>query len=283
MQELIKKQDRSRIIRERIRTAMRHSQITQTELAEKTGVDRSTVSQVLMEDSVRVPNAHFIATTGEVLGVSADWLLGLTERPEKPSDLLAAHVKVTEAHRTAFDEQIIQWHHEAEGYKIRHVPATLPDLLKTEPMQRWEYAHYFGKTPDQAIRATEDLAQWMQSSGSDYEISMPMHEIESCAKGEGYYHGLDRQTRLDQIRHIRDTHERLYPRLRIALFNARQVYSSPLTIYGPLIGVLYVGRYYLAFRESERIRRLTEHFDYLVRDASVDSRELREHLNAYLE
>jgi transcriptional regulator with XRE-family HTH domain len=279
MPEIINKRDRSRIIRERIRTAMRLAQVTQAGLAEKTGVDRSTISQVLMEDSTRVPNAHFIASTGEVLGVSADWLLGLTDRPEKPSDLLAAHVRVTEAHRSAFDEQIMQWHHEAEGYKIRHVPATLPDMLKTDAMQHWEFAHYFSKTPDQAVRATEDLVEWLQSSGSDYEISMPLHEIESCAKGEGYYHGLDWQTRLQQINHIRDIHERLFPRLRITLFDARQVYSSPLTVYGPLVGVLYVGRFYLAFRESDRIRRLAEHFDYLVRESVVDSRNLSDFLD----
>jgi hypothetical protein len=51
------------------------------------------------------------------------------------------------------------------------------------------------------------------------------------------------------------------------------VFSAPITLFGPLIGVIYVGRFYLAFRESARVKSLTQHFDWLVREAEVDARE----------
>jgi hypothetical protein len=47
---------------------------------------------------------------------------------------------MTEAPRALIDEAIFGWHREAAGYKIRHVPATLPDMLKTRAMVEWEYA-----------------------------------------------------------------------------------------------------------------------------------------------
>ncbi|MEL6236353.1 MAG: transcriptional regulator, partial [Pseudomonadota bacterium] len=70
-----------------------------------------------------------------------------------------------------------------------------------------------------------------------------------------------------------------YPRLRLSFFDARKVYSAPVTLFGPLVGALYVGRFYLAFRERSRIRSLTEHFDWLVRSASIGDRAAAEWLD----
>ena len=62
------------------------------------------------------------------------------------------------------------------------------------------------------------------------------------------------------------------------LFDARRLWSSALTIFGPLIGVLYLGQQHLAFRDRERVRHLTEHFDGLVREAAVSARDWPRHL-----
>lgn len=66
--------------------------------------------------------------------------------------------------------------------------------------------------------------------------------------------------------------EDMYPRLRLFLFDARQIYSAPVTIFGPKLAVVYIGEFYIAFRESARVTSLTSHFDRLVREASVDPR-----------
>lgn len=268
------KPTRSALFRTRLRDALRRAAISQAKLADLIDSDRSTISQILSEQSTRVPSAHLVAQIAEAIGISSDWLLGLTDRPERPTELVAAHMSVTQALRSAYDEQVAQWLDESVGYKVRHVPATLPDMLKTEAMQRWEYQDSFTKTPDQAVKATEDLVSWISSNGSDYEIALPVHELTSFAFGQGYYANLPREIRLEQLAHIRTVHDQLFPRLRITLFDAQTVYSAPITVYGPRIAVLYVGRYHFAFREKERINRLIEHFDWLVREAVVDSREL---------
>lgn len=274
------KRDRALLFRHRLDTAMRDRAVSQSALARKVGVDRSTVSQLLSRDTARLPNAQVIAECATALGVSGDWLLGLTDLPERAADLLAASMEVSEAPRAPVDEQILAWYTEAAGYKIRHVPATLPDMLKTEELMRWEYAPHLGRTTDQAIGASHDRLNWMRQSLSDFEIAMPLFEIESLVTATGYYRGLPDDIREGQIAHLIALHDQLYPSLRIFLFDARRVWSAPLTIFGPLVGVLYLGQHYLAFRDRERVRAFTQHFDGLVREASVSARGWADHIQA---
>jgi hypothetical protein len=214
-----------------------------------------------------------VAECAAALGVSADWLLGLTERPERMADLLATSLTMTEAPRALIDETIFGWHQEAAGYKIRHVPATLPDMLKTRAMLRWEYEPQLGRTAEQAIGASEDRLAWMARSGSDYEMALAIHELEAFARAEGYYRGLPAAIRAEQIARLRDLYGELYPGLRIYLFDARRVFSAPVTVFGPLLAVLYLGRHYIAFRDSARVASFAQHFDWLVREAEIGARD----------
>ncbi len=247
--------------------------VTQSALARAIGVDRSTISQLLSGKGARLPNAQVVGECASVLGVSADWLLGLSERPESAADLMATNLTMTEAPRALIDEQIFDWHKEAVGYKIRHVPAALPDLLKTRDMLEWEYRPHLGRTTEQAIGASEDRLNFMRESRSDYEIAVPIHEIESFARADGYYNGLNGDLRARQLAHLGELYDQLYPTLRLYLFDARRVFSAPITVFGPLLAVLYVGRNYIAFRDSERVQTFSRHFDGLVREATVSDRE----------
>ncbi|MEO0994003.1 MAG: helix-turn-helix transcriptional regulator [Pseudomonadota bacterium] len=268
------KRDRAAGFRQRLTSAMADAGLNRSALAREAGVDRSTLSQLLAEGDTRLPNAQLVAECATALGVSADWLLCLSERRERPGDLLAASMRVAEARRASVDDQILDWHREARGYKIRHVPATLPDILKTEAMLRWEYAAFLGRTPDQAIGATMDRLDWLRSGGSDYEIAVPRHELEALAAGEGYYRGLPRAIRAEQCAVLSRRTAELYPSLRLHAFDARRLFSAPVTVFGPLLAVIYVGKHYLSFRSEERVRTLTEHFDWLVRECEVDARDL---------
>ena len=124
---------------------------------------------------------------------------------------------------------------------------------------------------------------WLSASGSDYEIAVPLHELTALAQGKGYYEGVDRDTRRARVEQMAEQCDRLYPSLRLFLFDARRVFSSPITVFGPLIGVIYVGNCYLAFRESARVKTLTQHFDWLVREADVDARDAAKHIQSLAE
>ncbi len=267
------KRDRAQLFRTRLAHAMAERHQSQSALARAIGVDRSTLSQLLSDNGARLPNAQIVGECAAELRVSADWLLGLSERPESAADLMNITMSITEAPRTLVDEQIAGWHREARGYKIRHVPAGLPDLLKTRAVLEWEYRPHLGRTTAQAIGASEDRLHFMRESRSDYEIAFPVHELACFARAEGYYAGLPAATRLAQIDQMLDLYDDLFPTLRIFLYDARVIYSAPITVFGPLLAVLYAGGNYLAFRDSERVQTLGGHFDGLVREAAVTDRD----------
>lgn len=268
------KRVRAGLFRERVLEAMGERGLSQAALARLTGVDRSTISQLLSSGFPRLPNAQLAAECALALGVSADWLLGVSDRKERAADLVAAALMMTEAPRSLVDEQIFAWHREAAGYKIRHVPAGLPDMLKTPAILRWESEPSQGRTLDQALGASEDRLEWMRSQRSDYEIAMPYQELDCFARGEGLYRGLDPVLRREQLAHILALHDQLYPSLRVHVFDARRLFSAPLTVFGPLLAALYIGQHYLAFRDRARVEAFTRHFDALVREAMLPARDL---------
>lgn len=277
------KRARATLFRDRLTRGIQDAGLSQAGLARAIGADRSTVSQLLAASGARLPNAQIIAECAAALGVSADWLLGLSDRPDRAATLVAAAISLAEADRALVDERIFGWHREAEGYKIRHVPTGLPDMLKTPDVLRWEYEPSLGRTIDQAIAAAEARLDWMRSARSDYEMAVPLHELAAFAEGSGYYAGLPPDARAHQFRTLIELSEQLYPRLRLFLYDARRLYSVPVTVFGPLLAVIYVGRTYLVFRDTERIGALTAHFDHLVREAAIGDRDLPAHLRRLME
>jgi transcriptional regulator with XRE-family HTH domain len=276
----VDKRLRAENFRLRLTRALQDSGLSQSALARQTGVDRSTISQLLTDEGARLPNAHVVGACATALGVSADWLLSLSDRPESAAELLAGALTLTEAPRALVDERIFDWHREAAGYKIRYVPAALPDMLKTRSLLEWEYAPHLGRTAEQAIAASQDRMDWMRQAQSDYEIAMPLYELESFARGTGYYANLPTEIRAEQLQHLKTICQQLYPRLRLYLFDARRLYSAPVTIFGPLLCVFYAGSHYLAFRDSDRIQTFTTHFDRLVREATLTARQIPDHIDA---
>ena len=276
------KRRRASLFRERLIEVMSVKGMTKSGLSRAANVDRSTIGQLLKNDQPRLPNAQLAADAANALGVSTDWLLGLTNRPETPGDIIAAALSLSPAERTSADEQLLEWHHEAAGYKVRHVPATLPDILKTKRILDWEYASVRERRLPEALSAIQDQLQWLSSGVSDYEIAVPVHEIESCAAGTAYYKNVEKDVRYEQLGFIADQCDQMFPRLRIFLFDAHNVFSSPVTIFGPNLAVIYVGQCYLAFREVERIKSLSSHFDWLVREAVVDARSVSTHIRSLI-
>ena len=222
MQNLSDKRRVAATFRDRLSAALMTSGMSRAALARAVGVDRSSVTQMLAEGDTSMPGGHVVAACAQALDVSADWLLGLSNRPEQAGALLDSSLSISETGRaTGLDDQIFAWHREAEGYKIRHVPATLPDMLKTNAMLRWEYAPVTHRRPDAAIDAAAERLDWMRLSESDYEIAIAMHELESFARAEGYYTGLSADIRRAQLDWLLEIYTQFYPSLRIFLFDAR--------------------------------------------------------------
>jgi transcriptional regulator with XRE-family HTH domain len=284
MSDFLDKRGRASIFRDRLAAAIAEARTSRAALAREVGIDRSTVTQMLADNDVRMPGGHVVANMATALGVSSDWLLGLSDRPERISALIDTSLSISDAGRaTGADDQIFAWHEDAAGYKIRHVPATLPDVLKTDALMEWEYLPAKAKTPGQAIAAAHARLDWLRGSTSDYEIAVSLHEFESFVAGTGYYAGLPPAIRREQLRWFLEVYDALFPSLRLFLYDARQVFSAPLTIFGPRLAVVYVGRHYVAFRDRERVQANSRHFDWLVREATVSDRDFADHVRAAME
>ena len=277
------KRARSDLFRNRLQKAMDLKGDTQSSLARKTGADRSTLSQILAGTTPRLPNGQLVAQCANSLGVSADWLLGLSDQPDSLEQILEQAMTMVDAPRALIDAQIFAWHQKAAGYKIRHVPSGLPDMVKIRSMLEWEYAPSLGHTIDLAIASAEDRLNWMRQAQSDYEIALPIHELQAFARAEGYYSGCPRQIRIEQLKHLAQLTAQLYPVMRFSLFDARKIYSAPITIFGPLRAVIYLGQKYLVFRVPDRIQALSQHFDGLIREAKIGTRELPAFIGALLQ
>ena len=277
MPDMIDKRDRADRFRLRLAEALTRTSQSQSGLARAVGADRSTIS-ALLAPGTRLPNAQLAADCAQALQVSTDWLLGLTDRPEPPDLLLAQAVQMVPASRALFDETIFGWHRAAAGYKIRHVPATLPDILKTRDVVEWEYRDALGDHAAQAILAFEAQLDWLRGARSDYEIAMPLHEIASFAAATGYWSGIPARVRAAQIDHLIRLCDELYPALRLYLFDAHRVFSAPVTVFGPHLAVIYLGQHYLVFRDPEKVAEVSQHFDWLVREAPQGARESARHL-----
>ena len=277
------KRARSDLFRNRLQKAMDLKGDTQSSLARKTGADRSTLSQILAGTTPRLPNGQLVAQCANSLGVSADWLLGLSDQPDSLEQILEQAMTMVDAPRALIDAQIFAWHQKAAGYKIRHVPSGLPDMVKIRSMLEWEYAPSLGHTIDLAIASAEDRLNWMRQAQSDYEIALPIHELQAFARAEGYYSGCPRQIRIEQLKHLAQLTAQLYPVMRFSLFDARKIYSAPITIFGPLLAVIYLGQKYLVFQVPDRIQALSQHFDGLIREAEIGTRELPAFIGALLQ
>lgn len=268
-----------RLFRERLIEAMDKAEMNRSRLAREAGVDRSTLSQLLSEDNDRLPRADTVAAVATTLQVSLDWLLGLTTAETLGAAILRESVEVApSAPSSPTDENLQRWHREAVGYKIRYVPATLPDFTKTEAVLTYEYADYAAKKPEQAIAAAAGKLAYTRMPEADFEICCSRQLIEGFARGEGIWGGLDEAARIEQLDHMAELADELYPRLRLFLFDGLTQYAVPYTVFGPKRAAVFLGEMYFAFNTTEHVRVLTEHFDRLIRAAVVQAHEVSDFL-----
>ncbi|GAA0784206.1 XRE family transcriptional regulator [Roseibium denhamense] len=270
------KRDRADLFRERLMLALRERDMNRSELARTAHLDRSTVSQLLSDDTPRLPNGQALASIATALGVSSDWLLGLTTHKGAAAEILDQAVQVAETERHPVDEHLLAWYRDAVGVKIRHVPANLPDVLKTEAVLSYEYSGETFRTPGQAITGTRDQRALLHRAETDMEIALSKEALEGFARGEGLWIDLAADVRREQLLVMGPNLDELYPSLRLHLFGATDRFSAPFTVFGKKWAALYLGQRYLAFSNTRHVQLFSSHFDDLVRHAVVRSHEAGE-------
>ncbi|MCZ6579678.1 MAG: transcriptional regulator [Gammaproteobacteria bacterium] len=273
----MKLQERVSLFQQRLQQVITRSELNRSSFATSISVDRSTLSQLLCVDNVRLPRADTIASIGEKHQVSIDWLLGLTQQGSLEANLMPEAFSVDDYSTTASDK-MLEWHREATGYKVRYVPTTLPDLLKTEAVAEYEFNRYGSGKVDQTVRDNQLLLLQQRHPGSELETCVSIQSLRSFALGQGIWQGLAPDQRREQLERMIELNDELYPSFRWFLYDGKETYSCSFTIFGPLRATLFLGHLYIVINSIEHIRKLTERFDDLIRIAVVHPHEIEKTL-----
>lgn len=260
------------VFRERLQIMIARSGATRAAFAKSIGLDRSALTQLLGSQSTRLPRADTLRRICTEYAVSLDWLLGLSQDEKLAAEIKPA-LEIAEAQGADEDTLLERWHKDATGYKIRYVPAQIPDLLRTPDVIAYEYSGRAGPSPSWQLRNAEFRLDYSRRPETDMEVCMPRQRLELLAEGRGLWRGLDRRARQAQLEYMTRLVDELYPSFRLFLYDQRRTYSIPYTVFGPQRAAIYVGEMYLVLNATEHIRSLTRHFDNLIRHAVVSSNE----------
>lgn len=253
--------------RARLLELIDRSNESRSAFAAKVGMDRSTLSQLLSADYDRLPRAETVVAIARAEQVSCDWLLGLTQDRQEGTELIRADMEIESGAGSPMDERLARWHKEATGYKIRYIPTTLPDLLKTEDVIRYECPDVSEVPLEASAGQVSSRLSYSRQPDTEMEVCCAAQTLESFARGESVWRGLDRRARRAQIERMIELTDELYPTFRWSLYDAQSHFSVPVTVFGPRRAVVYMGRLYFVFNMTDHIRVLAAHFDRLVREA----------------
>ncbi len=277
----MKLQERVSLFQDRLLQVITASGLNRSAFSTSISIDRSTLSQLLSTDNVRLPRADTIASIAEVHQISIDWLLGLTQQGSLGPNILPEQFEVDD-YSTSIFEKNLDWHQQASGYKVRYVPTTLPDLLKTEAIAEHEFNRYGSGKVDQSVRDNHLRLLQQRDPGSELETCMPIQALETFTQGQGIWQGLSAVDRRAQLQRMIELNEELYPGFRWFLFDGKQSYSASLTIFGPMRATLFLGHLYVVINGIEHIRKLIERFDTLIRIAIIHPHEIQKTLAGLL-
>lgn len=272
-QEQLSRQETVERFRARLGDVIRRSGLSRSAFAAKVGIDRSTLSQILSPATDRLPRVETLATIAASEQVSLDWLVGLSQEGALGTTILPA-LEISRGLSSPTDERLQRWYDEAAGYKIRHVPANLPDVLKTDEVIEYEYRLSVSASPEQRMLHTQQSLAYQRRLDTDTEVCTPVQALEAFARGEDLWSELDRRARIRQMKRFIALTDELYPTFRWFLYDGRRRFSVPLTVFGSKRAVIYIGQGYSVFNGLEHIRSFTSHFDDLIRGAAVQAHDV---------
>ncbi len=267
------------IFQARLRSLIDRRGETMAQFARRSSIDRSALSQFLEPGTKRLPRAETLCALAQTEMVSADWLLGLSQSESAITEV----AKVNSIELVDGDggvSRLAEWHREAVGYKIRYVPATLPDLLRTRAVVQYEFRAEDRELIDAKSIQVRSQLDYSRRPETDMEVVMPRQRLESFAAGTGIWSGLQPGVRKAQLDHMVQLLDELYPTFRLFLYDGLKAYSAPFTVFGPKRAAIYIGDMYLVTHSVEQIRELANRFDHLIRLSETGPDRAAQHVAA---
>jgi transcriptional regulator with XRE-family HTH domain len=278
--------DREQIVaafQTRLLALIERSGASRSAFAERVGIDRSTLSQLLSGDTRRLPRAEVVMAMADAGQVTCDWLLGRAQDEQRGPELMRSDVQVENDAASPMDARLARWHREATGYKIRYIPTTLPDLLKTPRVIHYEGEQLaVGGASDTTQEQASEQLRYSRHPETEMEACCAFQTVELFARGQGVWQHLSAEHRREQLERMIALTEELYPTFRWSLYDGLADFSVPVTVFGTRRAVIYVGSLYLVFNTTELIRQLMSRFDELVKSAVTEPTGVPDFLRAQL-
>ena len=262
------------MFRRRLDELLARTGVPASAFAKQAGIDRSTLAQLLSADEPRLPRAETLVAIARRAHVSVDWLLGLSQREETGAEIIGALLQVEEHGDEPLDDHFMTWLKEAEGFRIRTVPVALPDFFKTEALLRFEYKRAFADASPVRLAAVRARLDFMCNPDSDVEVGLALQSLHMLARAEERWADVPAAVRREQIAYMSDIYAASYPSLRLYLYDLREIYSVPFTVFGARRAVIYLGPSYFVMNGADHIRMFSRRFDDLIRSAVVQPHDV---------
>ena len=269
------------VVAERLAESIRRAGIGKGEFAARAGIDRTTLSQLLSPGNRRLPRLDTVLALAAEHDLSIDWLVGLSNAGPLEAAIIQ-HTSFEAPGPSPTDELLLGWLSDAAEYKIRYIPATLPDLLKSDAVIRYERAGSLGPDAAQTMSTTAARLAWARNPDTEMECCSSVQALRSFAAGENVWARLGAAARREQLERMVELVDELYPAFRWYLFDGAKRYAAPVTVFGSQRAALYLGELYLVLTSREHVRTLSRHFDRLIRDATVQPTAMPTHLTRLL-
>jgi transcriptional regulator with XRE-family HTH domain len=262
--------------RRRLAAAMDEMGLNRSQLARRVGIDRSTLSQILGSAGGRLPRADTAAAMASELQVSLDWLMGLSQQRAgvQGAEIVEQSLEIEPGDPTSAEQLLSRWHLESKGFKIRYVPASLPDQVKTTEVIDFEHANSALNRPEDVHERSARQLAYARVPETDVEVCSSIQSVEAFVAGEGVWKNLDRSVRIGQLERMVALVDELYPTFRWFLYDGRSHFAPPVTIFGPRRAVVYMGSMYFVFNTTGHIQALVDRFDTLIRAAIVQPTDI---------
>ncbi len=266
---MVERQSTLEVFRQRLGELVSDVHGSRVALARQLEIDRTTLTQLLSPTNRRLPRVETLVAIARHAHVSVDWLLGLRSDNPGQTNVLDRQPMIERDAGAPDDARLIEWLADARGSKIRYIPSTLPDLLKIEDVIRYEAAGTPAGTLQRDLGTTTTGLNWQRRPDADMECCSSVQSLEGFARGEGIWNRLPPASRREQLERIAELTDELYPTFRWFLYDGRSRYAAPVTVFGLRRAALYVGETYLVFTSDEHVLAMAQHFDALLRTATV--------------
>lgn len=260
---------------QRLRTALEQTGDTVSGFCREHDLDRPTITQLLLAKDYRMPRGDTLAALATALNVSADWLLGLSEDPQKGIELVDAAINIGIERAVPSSLSIADWHRQVPDSKIRCVsPLGIPDQLKTDDTLLYEYLPIYGT--EKKVRAfieSADRRVITERRRKDYEVCISQQRLHDFAHGAWLWGSMPARQRRKQLEYMADEADALYPHFRLHVFDEMQMLSNSFYVFGSKAAMWVTDTGKLVFNRATHIDYFNNMFDSYIRHTVVHPHE----------